>query len=126
VLHLSFLRERALDRPQGGNPAAPATNPQLETATMTTDDPTTTRPTGECHPACKLLPQPNGELRNGYADDPSELGRRVREARIARNWTQGELAEAAGTHGPIISQIENGKLGKVGKATLQRVAAAVL
>jgi ribosome-binding protein aMBF1 (putative translation factor) len=76
--------------------------------------------------AARSATQPNGELRNGYADDPVELGRRVREARKAKGWTQGELAAAAGTHGPIISQIENGKLGKVGKATLQRVAAAVL
>jgi DNA-binding XRE family transcriptional regulator len=71
-------------------------------------------------------PQPNGELRNGSADYPVELGRRVREARTARGWTQGELADAAGTHAPIISQIERGKLEKVGKATLQRVTHAVL
>jgi DNA-binding XRE family transcriptional regulator len=68
----------------------------------------------------------NGELRNGYADDPVELGRRVREARKAKGWTHGELAEAAGTHAPTVSQIERGKLRNVGKATLQRVAAAVL
>jgi hypothetical protein len=70
--------------------------------------------------------QPNGERRYDYADDPVELGRRVRDARKARNWTQGELAAAAGTHGPINSQIEKGKLRKVGKATLQRVTDAVL
>jgi len=72
------------------------------------------------------MPRPNGEPRYDYAEDPVELGRRVRDARKARNWTQGELAAAAGTHGPIISQIEKGKLGKVGKATLQRVTDAVL
>jgi DNA-binding XRE family transcriptional regulator len=71
------------------------------------------------------MPQPNGELRNDYAD-PVELGRRVREARKAKSWTQGELAEVANTHGPIISQIERGELRKVGKATLQRVTGAVL
>jgi hypothetical protein len=60
-------------------------------------------------------PQPNG------AEPALGLGRRVREARNARGLSQRELAAAAGTHGPVISQSENGKLAKVGKAALQRV-----
>jgi DNA-binding XRE family transcriptional regulator len=111
------------------SPPEPTDDRQMDIEHLTGDAP----PLGQPEPTQEFaeemageMPQTNGELRNGYADDPVELGRRVREARIARNWTQGELAEAAGTHGPIISQIENGKLRKVGKATLQRVTDAVL
>jgi hypothetical protein len=69
--------------------------------------------------------QPNDWWRKHYAGDPIELGRQVRALRKGKGWSQAALAEAAGTHAPIISQIENGKLGKVGTATLQRVVAAV-
>jgi ParB-like chromosome segregation protein Spo0J/DNA-binding XRE family transcriptional regulator len=130
---IDALREALLPPPETEPPLAPpepvTDDRQMDLEDFTEAEPSLAppEPTEEfAEEMADEMPQPNGELRNGYADDPSELGRRVREARIARNWTQGELAEAAGTHGPIISQIENGKLGKVGKATLQRVAAAVL
>jgi DNA-binding XRE family transcriptional regulator len=74
----------------------------------------------------ELAAEVNGEARSYAADDPIELGRRVRAARKARGWSQGALADAAGTHPPIISQIERGVVGKVGKATLQRVVETVL
>jgi DNA-binding XRE family transcriptional regulator len=133
VMSAAILLHSALgDRYRDPEPPQPPDDRQLDIEDALTDEPEPTLSPPE--PAPEELSeefadeqqQPNGELRNGYADDPVELGRRVREARKAKGWTQSELAEAAGTHGPIISRIENGKLRNVGKATVQRVAAAVL
>jgi Zn-dependent peptidase ImmA (M78 family)/DNA-binding XRE family transcriptional regulator len=41
----------------------------------------------------------------------AELGKRLRIARMARGWSQGEVATALTMSRPIISQIENGQVG---------------
>src|SRR4029453_15379167 len=40
--------------------------------------------------------------------DATPLHERVKAARLALGWSQRELAEAAGTHQPIVSKLENG------------------
>jgi hypothetical protein len=42
-------------------------------------------------------------------DGATPLHERVKAARLARGWSQRELAEAAGTHKPIVSKLENGR-----------------
>jgi ribosome-binding protein aMBF1 (putative translation factor) len=56
-------------------------------------------------------------------DDASPLHERVKAARLARGWSQRELAEAAGTHQPIVSKLENGR--PVDDALLARILAVL-
>lgn len=46
----------------------------------------------------------------GVSDEMRELGRRLRDKRLQRGWTQAELARRAGLCQPDISAIERGKL----------------
>lgn len=50
---------------------------------------------------------------------------RVHDLRLARGWTQAELAERAGLHVPTISLIENRKTTGVDFATLEALARAL-
>lgn len=53
-----------------------------------------------------------------------ELGKKVREAREARGWTQAELAERAGMKQHAISRFEAGDVVPT-LTTLDRIAAAL-
>jgi transcriptional regulator with XRE-family HTH domain len=44
------------------------------------------------------------------ADAPANLGRKIREARMALGMTQAQLAEAAGVVESYVSKIEHGRL----------------
>ncbi len=52
-----------------------------------------------------------------------ELGRRVGETRLARGWTQAELAEAAGVSKSLVERLEAG--GSVQSANLVRCLRAL-
>ncbi len=54
-------------------------------------------------------------------EDRRAIGRRVREAREARGWTQQQLGQRYGTSHAAISDIERG-VTKLGVADLQRLA----
>jgi DNA-binding XRE family transcriptional regulator len=56
-------------------------------------------------------------------DDATPLHERVKATRLARGWSQRELAEAAGTHQPIVSKLENGR--PVDDALLARILAVL-
>lgn len=51
------------------------------------------------------------------------VGQRIREARDARGWSQGELAERCGLSRPTIARIEAGQ--HVRMRTLEQVARAL-
>lgn len=51
------------------------------------------------------------------------LGHRIREARDAHGWSQGELAERCGLSRPTIARIEAGQHVRMG--TLEQVARAL-
>ena len=51
------------------------------------------------------------------------VGQRIREARDARGWSQGELAERCGLSRPTIARIEAGQHVRMG--TLETVARAL-
>jgi len=51
------------------------------------------------------------------------VGQRIREARDARGWSQGELAERCGLSRPTIARIEAGQHVRMG--TLEKVARAL-
>ncbi len=51
------------------------------------------------------------------------LGERIREARDARGWSQGELAKRCGLSRPTIARIEGGQ--HVRMVTLEKVAKAL-
>lgn len=56
--------------------------------------------------------------------DLRKLSRRVRVLRGEREWTQAQLAEAAGVERKTISQIELGKTSRVCQRTLRQLANA--
>jgi hypothetical protein len=56
-------------------------------------------------------------------DDATPLHERVKAARLARGWSQRELADAAGTHQPVVSKVENGR--PVDDALMARILAAL-
>ncbi len=53
-----------------------------------------------------------------------ELARRVRQLRVRRQLTQGELAELAGTKQPNIARLESGRAGPT-LGFLEKVASAL-
>ena len=55
--------------------------------------------------------------------DDTPLHERVKAARLARGWSQKELAEAVGTHQPIVSKVENGR--PVDDALMARILAVL-
>jgi len=55
---------------------------------------------------------------------PTSLGRALRDARLAKKLTQGQLAERAGTTQPTVSSIERG-ISSVSLDTLLRILAAL-
>lgn len=55
------------------------------------------------------------------SDTPTSLGERISHLRERRNWTQRQLAEAAGLSSTFLSEIENDRRN-VGAAILLRIA----
>lgn len=51
------------------------------------------------------------------------LGKEIRAARLEREWSQQQLAEAAGVSRPTVARVEGGE--DVSTATLAKVAAAL-
>ena len=51
------------------------------------------------------------------------LGEEIRAARLTREWSQQQLAEAAGVSRPTVARVEGGE--DVSTATLEEVAAAL-
>ena len=51
------------------------------------------------------------------------LGNEIREARLVREWSQQQLAEAAGVSRPTVARVEGSE--DVSTATLERVATAL-
>ena len=51
------------------------------------------------------------------------LGDEIRAARLTREWSQLQLAEAAGVSRPTVARVEGGE--DVSTATLEKVAAAL-
>ncbi len=51
------------------------------------------------------------------------LGEEIRAARLTREWSQQQLAEAAGVSRPTVARVEGGE--DVSTATLEKVAAAL-
>jgi transcriptional regulator with XRE-family HTH domain len=50
---------------------------------------------------------------------------RVREARLRRGWTQGELARRAGVRRATINSLESGRRQRVNLGVLEKVAKAL-
>jgi transcriptional regulator with XRE-family HTH domain len=44
-----------------------------------------------------------------YSSDSIAIGKRIRELREVRGWSQKELAERVGSYRPIVGRIERGK-----------------
>jgi ribosome-binding protein aMBF1 (putative translation factor) len=83
-----------------------------------------------CPPGLHYQIDPNTGLRQARKPQPSvtisdgtPLHERVKAARQARGWSQKQVAEAAGTHQPVISSLENGRT--VNDALLARILAAL-
>ena len=51
------------------------------------------------------------------------LGEEIRAARLTREWSQQQVAEAAGVSRPTVARVEGGE--DVSTATLEKVAAAL-
>ena len=60
----------------------------------------------------------------GLARSPEQLGQLIRAARLARGWSQGDLAQRAGMHQPMVSTIERGHPG-AGLASIFALMAAL-
>lgn len=69
----------------------------------------------------------NGKKKPYNPDNPqpTPLGRRLREAREARGWSQEDFAERAGVGGATISMLESGKRGRgIGRDLVLKIAKA--
>ena len=53
-----------------------------------------------------------------------EIGRKIRELRKHKGWSQAELARRAGTRQPVIARIEQGKVSP-SLPLLERIARAL-
>lgn len=58
-------------------------------------------------------------------DPMSPLGFRIREFRLARQWSQAQLAEKVGIRQATISGLESGRTRRVDLDTLERIGAAL-
>ena len=54
-----------------------------------------------------------------------EIGRKIREARIARGLTQEQLGEIVGLQKSAIAKYENGRVVNIKRSTLQKLANAL-
>jgi transcriptional regulator with XRE-family HTH domain len=55
----------------------------------------------------------------------SQLGRRIKKARLRRGWTQSLLAEESGVTQPLVSRLESGKQPDVTTEVAKRLAVAL-
>jgi transcriptional regulator with XRE-family HTH domain len=56
---------------------------------------------------------------------PTDVGRLIRDARIAIGWSQGELARRAGVSQSAISRLERGQPAGLGLGDLERIATSL-
>ena len=54
-----------------------------------------------------------------------EIGKKIREARIARGLTQEQLGEIVGLQKSAIAKYENGRVVNIKRSTLQKLASAL-
>lgn len=54
-----------------------------------------------------------------------EIGEKIREARLAKGMTQGELGELVGLKKSAIAKYENGRVVNIKRSTLQKLAKAL-
>ena len=54
-----------------------------------------------------------------------EIGRKIREARVARGLTQEQLGEIVGLQKSAIAKYENGRVVNIKRSTLQKLANAL-
>ena len=54
-----------------------------------------------------------------------EIGKKIREARIAKGLTQEELGKIVGLQNSAIAKYENGRVVNIKRSTLQKLAIAL-
>ena len=54
-----------------------------------------------------------------------EIGQKIKEARIAKGLTQGELGNLVGLQKSAIAKYENGRVVNIKRSTLQKLASAL-
>jgi ribosome-binding protein aMBF1 (putative translation factor) len=122
-----------LSAPDGGRREHPkadsSARPVVSETTQLVNHPVTASsegdPTRAGDPGARLRSQKPAVTNDDPEGIAQHIAARVRSQRRALRWTQRRLAEVAGTHQPIVSQIERGALARVGPETIARVARAV-